>query len=336
MHTLAMIMDAFHPDLDDLDISLIRALDADAKQSYIQLAEKLPASRNTVRRRLQRLLDDRIVSLVTLTSPPAFGYRTHATMAITANPGDAEAVAERLVSFANIPYLLTTTGRYDIIAASIFQNLDEMLYFIDSELGSVSGLSSTDVLVGVNWMKFCLNPLTSTNHAFPAIPRPRVLDDTDLGIIRELEVDPAQTNLALANKLGINRSTVQKRIQALIESDIISIGTIIDPFAIGYQVLAVLLVKARPGEINNAASKMMALREITNLIKTAGAYDMIAYANFRDSRHMSEFMNSQIGQIAGIIRVESMIVLSAKKLSFRLLTLGLPPVQNSTLPNNTK
>lgn len=323
-----MMMDSRHPELDDLDISLIKALDADAKQSYIQLAEKLPASRNTVRRRLQRLLDDNIVSLITLTSPPAFGYRTHATIVITVHPGDVEVVAERLASFANIPYLLTTSGRCDIIAASIFQNLDEMLSFLDSELGSVSGLSSTEVLVGLNWMKFSLNRLTSINHAFPAAPRPRVLDEIDLGIIRELEVDPAQTNMVLANKLHINRATVQKRIQALIDHDIIRIGTIVSPYSVGYQILAVLLVKARPGEIMNVANKMTVLNEITSLIVTAGAYDMIAYASFRDSRHMSEFMNSQMGWITGIIRVESMIVLDVKKLSFQLLTLGLPPAQN--------
>ncbi len=78
----------------------------------------------------------------------------------------------------------------------------------------------------------------------------------------------------------------------------------------------------------NVANKMTVLNEITSLIVTAGAYDMIAYASFRDSRHMSEFMNSQMGWITGIIRVESMIVLDVKKLSFQLLTLGLPPAQN--------
>ena len=313
-------------DLDELDLSLIKELDIGPRQSHQQLADKLPASRNTVRRRLKWLLDKRIITFVTLTSPPALGYRTHATMAITTQPGEADAVARKLSALANVSYLLTTTGRYDIIAAALFPDLDSMLNFLDRELGSVPNVLSTEVMIGVNWTKFCLNPLTATNHAFPVIPQPHSLDALDTSIIRELEYAPTQTNLALADKLGISRPTLRKRIQALVDDDIIHIGTLVDPSVIGFPVLAVLLIKAQPGEIKTAAAKLTALTEISNLIITAGSRDMIAYANFQDSRHMSKFINSQAGLIAGMIRVEAMIALDIKKVSFSLLTLGLEPV----------
>ena len=321
-----MVNSRLSPNIDDLDITLIRELDIGPRQSYQQLADKLPTSRNTVRRRLQRLLDEKIITFVAITSPPALGYRIHATMAITTQPGDADAVARKLSSLPNVSYLLTTTGRYDIIAATVFHDLESMLDFLDSELGSVPNVLSTEVMIGVNWMKFCLNPLTATNHAFPAVPQPHSLDALDTAIIRELESDPAQTNLDLASKLGISRPTLRKRIQALLDDDIIHIGTLVDPSIIGFPVLAVLLIKARPGDIKTAAAKLTALTEISNLIITAGSHDMIAYANFRDSRHMSKFINDQAGPIAGVIRVESMIVLHIKKISFSLLNLGLQPV----------
>lgn len=314
------------PQLDDLDIALIRELDQGPRQNYQQLADRLSSSRNTIRRRLQRLLEKRIITLVTLTSPPALGYRTHATMAITTQPGDADAVALKLSSLPNVSYLLTTTGRYDIIAAALFRDLESMLDFLDGELGSVPNVLSTEVMLGVNWMKFCLNPLTATNHAFPAVPRPHMLDALDTAIIREMESDPSQTNLDLAAKLGISRPTLRKRTQALVEDDIIRIGTLVDPSVIGFHVLAVLLIKARPGEIKRAAAELSTVTEISNLIVTAGSHDMIAYAHFRDSRHMSEFINGRAGRIEGVIRVEAMIVLEVKKISFSLLTLGLDPV----------
>lgn len=146
-----MANDPSNPKLDDLDKSLIRELDIDPRQSYIKLAERLSTSRNTVRRRLQRLIDEEILLFVTVTSPPAFGYRTHATMAITVQPGDVDAVAEKLKGAANVPYLLTTTGRYNIIATAIFSDLDEMLNFLDTGLGAVSHPLSTEVIIGVNW-----------------------------------------------------------------------------------------------------------------------------------------------------------------------------------------
>ena len=316
--------------LDELDLSLIRELDIDARQSYLQLADKLPASRNTVRRRLQRLLDDKIVTFISLTSPPALGYKTHATMAITVRPGDADTVAGKLSAFPNISYLLTTTGRYDIITAAVFRDLEDMFNFFDTELGSVTEILSTEVMIGMNWMKFCLNPLTTTNHAFPAVPRPHTLDALDIAIIRELEVDPNQANLDLAGKLNVSRPTLRKRIQSLLDDDIIRIGTFVDPTLVGFQSSAVLLIKARPGKIRTAAAKLTALEEISNLIITTGSHDMIAYANFRDSRHMSDFIGGQMGQIEGVIRVEAMIILGVRKLSFSLLTLGLEPVDGSS------
>lgn len=315
--------------LDELDLALIRELDIDARQSYLQLADKLPASRNTVRRRFQRLLDEKIIRFITLTSPPALGYKTHATMAITVRPGDADTVAEKLASFPNVSYLLTTTGRYDIITAAIFQDLEHMFNFFDTELGSVTQLLSTEVMIGMNWMKFCLNPLTATNHAFPAVPRPHNLDALDIAVIRELETKPNQTNLDLATKLNVSRPTLQKRIKSLREDDVIRIGTFVDPALVGFEASAVLLIKARPGKIRTAAARLITLEEISNLIITTGSHDMIAYANFRDSRHMSDFIGGEVGQIAGIIRVEAMMILGVRKLSFSLLTLGLEPVQNS-------
>jgi len=247
-------------------------------------------------------------------------------MAITVQPGDVDKVADKLKSFANIPYLLTTTGRYNIIATAIFRDLDEMLDFLDTGLGTVSHLLGTEVIIGVSWLKFCLNPMTSTNQAFPAVPPPRLPDELDLAIIRELETDPIQTNLDLVSKLGINRVTLSKRIQTLLDHNIIRVSTLVNLFAMGYQVHAVLLIKARPGQINASATLLASLNEITHLIITAGAYDMIAHAFFRDAGHMSEFTKDQMGRIDGIIRVETMLVLEIKKMLLSLLTLGLRPV----------
>ena len=58
--------------------------------------------------------------------------------------------------------------------------------------------------------------------------------------------------------------------------------------------------------------------------------ELIAYANFKDSRHMSAFINDQAGQVAGVARVEAVIVLGVKKMSFSLLSLGLQPVEDTT------
>ncbi len=312
-------------EFDDLDRSLIRELDIGPRQGYQQLADRLHTSRNTVRRRLQRLLDENMVTFVTLTSPTAIGYQTHTTMAMTTQPGEANTVAMKLSSFSDVTHLMTTTGRYDIIAAALFPDLESMLDFMDSQLGSVPNILSIELMILVNWMKFCLNPLTATNHAFPVVPKPHKLDALDLSIIRELETKPEQTNQELAARLDISRPTIKKRVRSLLDDDIVRIATLVNPAIIGFHVLAVLLFRVRPGTIRSVAATLTALNEVSNLIITAGSHDMIAYANFRDSRHMSDFINDRAIRIPGVIRVESMIVHSTKKVVFSMLVQGLGP-----------
>ena len=41
------------------------------------------------------------------------------------------------------------------------------------------------------------------------------LDEIDLGLIRELQANPRQSNLEIASKLGINAATVSRRLRRL-------------------------------------------------------------------------------------------------------------------------
>lgn len=58
------------PRLDDVDVALLTLLQADARQPAIDLADRVGVSDNTVHNRIQRLLDDGVITGFTATLDP--------------------------------------------------------------------------------------------------------------------------------------------------------------------------------------------------------------------------------------------------------------------------
>jgi Lrp/AsnC family transcriptional regulator for asnA, asnC and gidA len=69
-------------DLDDLDLKILREMEADGRQSISALAKTLGISRAYAGKRLQSLLDRKVTRIVTFTDPRVLGFRTMAIVGI--------------------------------------------------------------------------------------------------------------------------------------------------------------------------------------------------------------------------------------------------------------
>lgn len=140
--------------MDDLDRKLIEELEMDGRQTNAELARKIGTSKATARRKLNSLLDDGIIRIVSVADPQAQGYKTVATMGIKVQPGEVESVANKLASYGNIPFVIITAGRYDIITIVMFRDPEDLSEFIRNELGDISGLLSAETMIYLKIKKF--------------------------------------------------------------------------------------------------------------------------------------------------------------------------------------
>ena len=145
------------PGMDALDLMIIREMQSDPQQPQADIAKKVGASATTVRRRLKRLLDERIIRIVAIADPRALGYNVRAMIGIKTQPGMVDAVADKLASYANVHYTLLTTGPYDLIAWSVFHNTDELSGFIRKELGAIDGIASYEIMLTLKVVKDLLS-----------------------------------------------------------------------------------------------------------------------------------------------------------------------------------
>ena len=140
--------------LDELDIKLIEELEADGRKTNAELARIIGTSKATARRKLNALIDNDIIKIVAVTDPQTQGYRTVATMGIKVQPGEVDGVANKLASYINVPFVIITAGRYDIVVIVMFREPDDLSQFIRNELGDINGLISAETMVYLKIKKF--------------------------------------------------------------------------------------------------------------------------------------------------------------------------------------
>ena len=133
--------------LDDIELRMIRELEANPRESVINLSRKLGINRNLAGRKLQRLLDDRVVSIISITGPVVFGFEIEAAIFVTTFPGTTSEVVETLIAKQRVAQLALITGCYDIFFWAGFCNIEELSEFLRKELGDIPGIMTHEIMI---------------------------------------------------------------------------------------------------------------------------------------------------------------------------------------------
>jgi len=148
---------------------------------------------------------------------------------------------------------------------------------------------------------------------------PLDIGESDLKLIRALEANPREEINSLAKKAGLGRKTAARRLQKLLDDDIVSIVSITDPTAMGFSVHALIFLKVRLDKLPSVANILTAHEKITHVVILGGAYNMLVAAAFENLGEMSRFLLSELGEMAGVIERETMIHIGRPEWSVRLM-----------------
>jgi len=112
--------------LDGLSKAIIELLQDDGRQSYATIAKSVGLSEAAVRQRVQRLLDGGVMQIVAVTDPLQVGFRRQAMIGIRVE-GDTERVADALSQMAEVSYVVTNAGSFDLLAEVVCEDDDQPL-----------------------------------------------------------------------------------------------------------------------------------------------------------------------------------------------------------------
>lgn len=135
------------------------------------------------------------------------------------------------------------------------------------------------------------------------------LDTVDLELLAALARDPRATVVALADKLGLSRNTVQARMAKLDRSGVfLSYERAISSSALGFPIEAFINVMVRQAELPHIISEVVRIPEVVQAHGLSGQVDLLVRVACRDTQHLFD-TDARILAIEGVERTETSLAM---------------------------
>lgn len=135
------------------------------------------------------------------------------------------------------------------------------------------------------------------------------LDNTDLELLGALADDPRATVVALAEKLGLSRNTVQARMSRLERSGVfLSYERSISAAALGFPIEAFLSLTVRQADLPRISIELLRIPEVVQTHGLSGQVDLLVRVACRDTEHLFD-TDARILAIDGVERTETSLVM---------------------------
>ncbi len=147
--------------LDETDKKIIRLLQKDGRMPFLTIANELGLAEGTVRRRVGRLIEDKVLQIVGVTDPFKVGMNTVAIVGMKVERGHIESITNALSDMSEVRYVALSTGNYDLIIEIVVPGNDELLNFLIHDLGEIPGIlnTGTSLVLKVAKQNFAWSPV---------------------------------------------------------------------------------------------------------------------------------------------------------------------------------
>ena len=145
---------------------------------------------------------------------------------------------------------------------------------------------------------------------------PLPLDDVDRRIIGALQAEGRRPYSRIAADVGVSESVVRYRVQRLEQAGMLQIVGIADPLRIGFDRMALIGLKVRPGMLDAVCEAVTTFPETSYVAAVAGSYDVIVEVICRDTAHFKELLTQRLHHVDGVLSTESFLVLDIHKMAY--------------------
>jgi Lrp/AsnC family transcriptional regulator for asnA, asnC and gidA len=129
--------------MDQIDREIIQLLKLDGRTPYTEIAKSLGISEATVRNRVSRLMDQKVIQVIALVDPYQLGYDAPAMIGVSVDPPMLEQAAAEIAAFSEVSYLIMVSGEFDLMVEVMCRNRMELTEFLNQKLRCVEGVTRT-------------------------------------------------------------------------------------------------------------------------------------------------------------------------------------------------
>ena len=144
-----------HMSIDVLDMKIIKCLSDDAKRTYRSIAEESGVSEATVKNRIDRLKESGVIKKFTvMLDYHKLGRAIKSFIGLKVQPAKLQSIVEHVQKNPDVHVLYRTSGDVDLLFEVIFEKMEDLNTFLETEL-ALEGILGTVVTIVIGPYKRC-------------------------------------------------------------------------------------------------------------------------------------------------------------------------------------
>ena len=132
--------------IDETSLAIIKHL-RDGRKSFKAIADDLSITENTVRARVNRLTEEKVLDVTGLVDPEAIPGHRLVMVGIKLGTMDLVNKGDEFSRLKNVVSVCVVTGRYDLILTVLLNDDHDLLWFFTEQVSQVKDVQSAETLV---------------------------------------------------------------------------------------------------------------------------------------------------------------------------------------------
>jgi len=134
--------------IDDLDLTILSELSADASISVPKLSQKIKVNPSVVYSRIKRLVTRKLIQRFTIVvNDIELGFQVKALVGINMDSKKRDGVIDALFKIEGVREIAEVTGRFDILVTLYAHSLDDMHRIVSENIGKIDGVLSSESFI---------------------------------------------------------------------------------------------------------------------------------------------------------------------------------------------
>ncbi len=140
--------------LDAVDRQIVEFLSRDARTSNRQIATELGVTEGTVRARIKRMEDEKLIRITAVSNIARYADAALAYVWVEVERSQqAEQVAAQMAAMKEFGFVGLMMGRFDILGITMVRNTEHLARFVHRNISALEGVRRTESTLSVNFVK---------------------------------------------------------------------------------------------------------------------------------------------------------------------------------------
>ncbi|MBC8332335.1 MAG: Lrp/AsnC family transcriptional regulator [Anaerolineae bacterium] len=130
--------------IDNIDVKIVNLILENGRMPASEIARQIDGiSARVVRYRIDRMVEEGVISISAIVKPKAFGLDTYADVWMEVESDQILEVANTLVEFENVTYVACSIGETDVSIQVVAKDTTEIYQFVTEVVRKIPGVRKT-------------------------------------------------------------------------------------------------------------------------------------------------------------------------------------------------